>query len=139
MTPNEQIEVITGEYNPNGTGPGAIQPIQTASQEAVQWGVAFLQNQKVFPTVDGQGEPINQLAASYVSKMRVTIQEVFEYRAQTQQKLIRLYMATLSAIGITWAQFQAYTEVAMASGTRKRIPTSYGGCRQYHPAGESGI
>ena len=111
MTPNEQIEVITGEYNPNGTGPGAIQPIQTASQEAVQYGVAFLQNQKVFPTVDGAGEPINQLAQSYVNKMRANIQTVFAYRAETQQKLIRLYMATLSAIGITWAQFQAYTEV----------------------------
>ena len=111
MTPNEQIEVITGEYNPNGAGPGAIQPIQTAAQEAVQWGVAFLQNQKVFPTEDGNGDPINQLAQSYVNKMRANIQTVFAYRAETQQKLIRLYMATLSAIGITWAQFQAYTEV----------------------------
>ena len=111
MTPNEQIEVITGEYNPNGGGPNAIQPIQTASQEAVQWGVAFLQNQKVFPTVDGNGDPINQLAQSYVNKMRANIQTTFAYRAETQQKLIRLYMATLSAIGITWAQFQAYTEV----------------------------
>ena len=111
MTPNEQIEVITGEYNPNGGGPNPIQPIQTAAQEAVQYGVGFLLNQKVFPTEDGNGDPINQLASSYVTKMRTNIQTVFAYRAETQQKLIRLYMATLSAIGITWAQFQAYSEV----------------------------
>ena len=51
MTPNEQIQVITGEYNPNGAGPGAIQPIETTNQTAVTYGVNFLLNQKVFPTV----------------------------------------------------------------------------------------
>ena len=41
MTANEQIEVITGEYNPNGGGPNAIQPIQTAAKGSYIWGVAF--------------------------------------------------------------------------------------------------
>ena len=112
MTANEQLEVITGEYNPNdGPGTADLTAIQTASQTAVGYGTTFLINQKVFPTVDGAGEPINILAQSYVNKMRANIQTVFAYRAETQQKLIRLYMANLSAIGISWAQFQGYTEV----------------------------
>ena len=57
-----------------------------------------------------QGDPLINWHQSYVRKMRTWIQEVFAYRAVTQQKLIRLYMAQLAAIGITWAQFQAYTE-----------------------------
>ena len=123
LTANEQIQVITGEYNPNGTGPGAIQPIETTNQTAVTYGVNFLLNQKVFPTVDGAGEPINVLAQSYVNKMRSAIQQIFAYRAETQQKLVRLYMATLGNTALTWTQFQALTEEQWQTALDNISPT----------------
>ena len=89
--------------------------------------------------MDGAGEPINQLAQSYVNKMRANIQEVFAYRAVTQQKLIRLYMATLSRHWNNMGAISSLYGRRMANGIDQRIPTSYGGCRQYNPTGESGI
>ena len=62
MTANEQLEVITGEYIPMEAAQTPSTP-KTASQTAVEYGTAFLLNQKVFPTVDGAGRPINQLAS----------------------------------------------------------------------------
>lgn len=110
LTANEQLQVITGEYNPN-QGPGSDPlPIDTTNQTAVTFGINFYLNQKIFPTVDGAGNPINELASAYVSKMRTSIQEIFAARAETRNKIIRLVMGTLGNTAITWAQFQSLSE-----------------------------
>ena len=63
---HDQLRIQNGTLKPEAV---TDQLIETAHASSINFARDFQVGYKVFPTVDGEGAPINQLATAYLNKM----------------------------------------------------------------------
>lgn len=63
---HNQLRIQNGKLKPNAVSDALI---ETAHAASINFARDFQVGYKLFPTVDGEGNPINQLATSYLNKM----------------------------------------------------------------------